>query len=132
MTTQNQGADSPRGKGKILVIEDDEAISDAVQMVLRSSGYDVKTLTEGGEETHQAVKADKPDVIILDMLLSGEDGRIVCKKLKEDQASKQIPIIVISAHPDGRAMAASAGADDFLSKPFTINDLLAKVEKYIQ
>ncbi|HLB60455.1 MAG TPA: response regulator transcription factor [Patescibacteria group bacterium] len=130
MVTQNQDDDMPGSKGKILVIEDDEAISDAVQMILNSSGYTVRTLAEGGEKMRELIQADKPDVIILDMLLSREDGRIVCKKLKEDLATKQIPVIVISAHPDGRTMAASAGADDFLPKPFTINDLLATVEKY--
>ena len=62
--------------------------------------------------------------------LSGRDGRTICKKLKVEKITRNIPIIMISAHPSVKENALQCGAEDFLSKPFDIEDLLRRVEKY--
>lgn len=117
---------------KILVVDDDPDILDALQITLEDAGYDVTT-TEKGDyaENLRDTNGGLPDVIILDVLLSGKDGRIICQKLKSQEDTKYIPIIMISAHPDAKQSVKAVGADDFLAKPFEIDDLLAKVEQYL-
>ncbi len=116
---------------KILVVDDDQDILDAIQFTLESSGYDVKT-TEKGEyaENLHDNNGGLPVLIILDVLLSGKDGRTICKKLKSQKDTKHIPIIMISAHPDAEKSVKEVGADAFLAKPFDVDKLLALVEKY--
>jgi DNA-binding response OmpR family regulator len=115
---------------KIVIIEDDKSILDAVQMALEFEGYEV-TLAERGDYAQKLMtgKAPLPDVILLDILLSGSDGRIVCQELKKHPKTKKIPIIMMSAHPGAGKSVIEAGADYFLPKPFNINDLLQAVKK---
>ncbi|HWZ19857.1 MAG TPA: response regulator [Ktedonobacteraceae bacterium] len=116
---------------KILVVDDDQDILDALQFLLEFAGYEVKT-TEKGEYAENLRDANDglPNVIILDVLLSGKDGRLICKKLKSQEETKHIPIIMISAHPNARQSVAAVGADDFVAKPFDVDELLAIVAKY--
>jgi len=72
-----------------------------------------------------------PDLILLDVLLSGKDGREIVKQLKSQEETKSIPIIMFSAHPSAEKTAREAGADDFVAKPFHIDFLLAVVAKYL-
>ncbi|MBA3723390.1 MAG: response regulator [Candidatus Levybacteria bacterium] len=117
-------------KKKILVADDDPAIVDCLQIMLEEADYEVKTTTDG--ETVRMVKKELPDVILLDIWMSGEDGRDICRYLKSQNQTKRIPIIMISATRDLAESAKKAGAEDFLTKPFQMNDLLTKVAKYIQ
>src|SRR5437588_10273058 len=116
---------------KILVVDDDPDILDALQFMLEDAGYEVKT-TEKGEyaENLHNTNSELPDVIILDVLLSGKDGRLICQKLKSQEETKRIPIIMMSAHPDAKRSVTVVGADDFLAKPYDVDDLLAKIAKY--
>jgi DNA-binding response OmpR family regulator len=116
---------------KILVVDDDPDILDALRFMLEDSGYEVKT-TEKGEyaENLRDTNGGLPDVIILDVLLSGKDGRIICQKLKSQEETKRIPIIMISAHPNAKHSVSAVGADDFMAKPFDMDELLAKIAKY--
>ena len=116
---------------RILVVDDDPDILDALQMLLEFSGYEVKT-TEKGEyaENLRDTNGGLPHLIILDVLLSGKDGRIICQKLKSQQDTKHIPIIMISAHPNAKHSVAAVGADEFLAKPFDADELLEMVMKY--
>lgn len=115
---------------KILVIDDDPDILEAVQLVLSTGGYDSDATTKG-DETCQRVRDYNPDLIILDVLLSGNDGRKICKTLKADSRTKQIPIIMISAHPTAKDSVKECGADAFVAKPFSVDELLSKVEKLV-
>ena len=117
---------------KILVVDDDPDILDALQITLEDAGYEVTT-TEKGDyaENLRDTNGGLPDVIILDVLLSGKDGRIICQKLKSQEDTRHIPIIMISAHPGAKQSVKAVGADDFLAKPFEIDDLLAKVEQHL-
>ncbi len=68
-----------------------------------------------------------PDLIILDVLISGHDGRTFCKQLTTNKATKNIPVIMFSVHPGAAVTIVDYGADDFISKPFDVNDLIQKV-----
>jgi DNA-binding response OmpR family regulator len=116
---------------KILVVDDDPDILDALRFLLEDAGYEVKT-TEKGEyaENLRDTNGGLPDVIILDVLLSGKDGRIICQKLKSQEDTKRVPIIMISAHPNAKQSVSAVGADDFIAKPFDMDELLAKVAEY--
>ncbi len=115
---------------KVLVIDDDPDILDAVQLILDSGGYSSDVTTKG-DETYKKIDEYKPDLIILDVLLSGNDGRRICKNLKTHASTKKIPIIMISAHPSAKDSVKQCGANSFVAKPFSIIDLLAEVKKHI-
>jgi DNA-binding response OmpR family regulator len=116
---------------KILIIDDDEAILDALSLLLTDSGYEVITVQKGSI-AFQQVNAHMPDVILLDVLMSGSDGRELCQQLKQKSHTKHIPLIMISAHPSAQREVLACGADDFLAKPFEFEDLLAKLEKHLK
>lgn len=119
----------PMAKKSILVVDDDPDILDALRFTLEYAGYDVKTTekTDYAEHLHDSEGA-LPDVIILDVLLSGKDGRTICKMLKSHLETKAIPVIMISAHPDAERSVKEVGADDFIAKPFDIDHLLKTVK----
>ena len=114
---------------KILLADDDPAIVDSMQMILETMGYCVETTIDG--ETVMKMEEELPDLLLLDIWMSGQDGREICKSLKSKKDTQNIPIIMISANRDTAKIAKESGANDFLAKPFEMNDLLAKVEKYI-
>jgi len=116
----------------ILVIDDDPDILDAIRLLLEDEGYAVKTSDKGeyAESLHDE-NGGLPDLIILDILLSGKDGRTICRKLKARADTRHIPIILLSAHPDAARSAAEVGADAYLAKPFHIDDLLAEVARQL-
>ena len=111
---------------RITVADDDPGILDAVGMMLEIEGYEVTSTLNGNTILTQK---ELPDVFILDIWMSGSDGRELCKKLKSEDRTKNIPVILISASNDLKRSAETAGADDFLAKPFEIDALLEKIEK---
>ncbi len=116
-------------KKKILVADDNPAILDALRIMLEEEGYEVETTVNGA--TVQDMKQPLPDLLLLDIWMSGIDGRDVCKLLKGAAATKHIPIIMISATKDIAQIAKDSGADDCISKPFQMEHLLAIVAKYV-
>ncbi|QXU41892.1 PleD family two-component system response regulator [Pedobacter sp. D749] len=114
------------GNKKIFIADDDEGIVDAVTMILEVMGYDVEFTYDGGAVI-DAVK-NKPDLIMLDIWMSGYDGRDICRQLKNNPEFSKIPILMISASRDIRQSAIDAGANDFMEKPFEMDSLLNKVE----
>src|SRR5438552_1892400 len=113
---------------KVLVVDDDPAILEVIQIILEDNKYQVETSLNG--KIFNDLKR-KPDLIILDVLLSGEDGRDIIKKLKADKKTKHIPVVMISAHPSAGETVFKLGAADFISKPFDIDRLLEAVENNI-
>lgn len=111
---------------RILVVDDDLDILVVMEILLTMKGFSVE-VTAKWESTFEKVDSFKPDLILLDVLISGNDGRTICKQLKSQPETKGIPIIMFSAHPSAAATIAEYGADDFIAKPFDVNDLLAKV-----
>lgn len=114
----------------ILVVDDDEGILEGFTAMLESGGYLVQTASDATTLLRLA-KNLSPDLIILDILLSGTDGRIICKKLKTQENTKHIPIIMISAAPNVKKSVKEAHADDYLSKPFEMEELFTTIKKYI-
>ena len=116
---------------RILVVDDDLAILEALDITLRDSGYETETSTKNGDYVERSLRRQLPDLMVLDILLSGHDGRAICKNLKSREETRHIPIILISAHPNAEKTALEAGADDFLAKPFNIDDLLDRIERLV-
>ena len=114
---------------KILVVDDDESILELVQFVLENEGYKVQTSSNGA--CFQQLHGELPDLILLDILLSGEDGREICRQLKSSEQTKHIPVIFFSAHFSAGDITAMSGADAFLPKPFHLGDLIALVKRYL-
>ncbi|RZL48958.1 MAG: response regulator [Pedobacter sp.] len=112
---------------RITIADDDAGILDAVSMMLEMEGYEVEATLNGNTIINESI--DVLDVYILDIWMSGSDGRELCKKLKSQEKTKNIPVILISASNDLKGSAEFAGADDFLAKPFEIDMLLSKIEK---
>ncbi len=115
---------------KILVVDDDLDILVVMEILLTMKGFEVD-VTSKWEATFDKIKAFHPDLILLDILISGNDGRVLCKQLKTQDDTQQIPIIMFSAHPSAASTIHEYGANDFIAKPFDVNDLLTKVNKHL-
>ncbi|MEO7960221.1 MAG: response regulator [Ginsengibacter sp.] len=113
---------------KILVADDDAGIVDVMQIVLEDEGYKVIT-TMSGQNVKELCK-QKPDLIFLDIWMSGADGKEICEELKADPKTKNIPVIIFSANRDTKEIASECGAEDFILKPFEIKELLELARKY--
>jgi len=113
---------------KILVVDDDESIVEVIQLLLESEGYQVESSLNG--DCIPNFPGGTPDLILLDVLLSGKDGREICKRLKSDPETAHIPVIMLSAHIDANRLMRDSGADDFIEKPFDIDDFIAVVAKH--
>lgn len=113
---------------KVLIVDDDNAILEAMQLALEEESYEVNTVSDG-DRAYEVSKSFKPDIILLDYLLSGNSGTEIIEVLKKDNSLKDIPIILLSAHPTAVHIAKESGATDFLAKPFNVEDLLNKILK---
>lgn len=112
---------------RVLIVDDDTSILEALDLTFQSFGYQTHTLPSA-DGVDVVIHEFKPDLIILDVLLSGADGKVVCTNLKHNPKTKNIPVIMVSAHPDLGNSARACGADDFLEKPFDLDILLNKAE----
>lgn len=106
-----------------MIIDDEEIILEVSKIILEAEGYEVDTFSTGLHLSQ--LKEDFPDLILLDVLLSGEDGRILCHQLKSNPRTKNIPVILFSAHStdDMGEILNTNGPDYFLPKPFEIAEL---------
>ncbi len=117
-------------KNKILIIDDDKSILGALKMVFEEFDFDSESISDASE-TFEIIKKYKPDLIILDVLLSGVNGSEICKELKTNELTRNIPVLLLSAHSSVEQTARDCKAEDFLSKPFNIDALIGKVKKLI-
>ena len=116
---------------KILLIDDDPDVRTLLSKMLGKEGFDVET-AGGREEALQKIAAENPSLILLDVLLSGTDGREVCRELKTGEQTKHIPVIMFSGHPGAAQNYESWGADDFMGKPFDTEMRLLKLNRHIE
>lgn len=117
---------------KVIVVDDDAAILDSLEIMLDFEGFQVSAY-ERGSEIIKLVEKQKdalPDVILLDMWLSDEDGREICKQLKSMEVTKDIPVIIMSASRGLKNTAISSGANAFISKPFDVDDVVKTLHQF--
>ncbi len=115
-------------KETILVVEDEPDILELIRFNLEREGYET-VLCESGEDGLEAVKTHRPDLILLDLMLPGLDGKSVCRKLKEDGNTRSIPVIMVTARGEESDIITGLelGADDYVTKPFSPKILTARI-----
>jgi DNA-binding response OmpR family regulator len=117
-------------KKRIIIADDDPSIRDIFSIIFEGSGYDVDIRNTGTE----ILRGDfsTPDIFLIDRQLSGVDGLDVCRYLKSEERTKEVPVVMISASPDIGVLAKKAGADDFIEKPFHLHHLLETIRKNLR
>ncbi len=117
--------------GRVLVVEDDEHVRDAVARALRYEGYDVRTAVDG-DDALARVGEIQPDAVVLDVLMPGTDGLEVCRRLRE--RGDHTPVLMLTARHEvsDRVAGLDAGADDYLVKPFALDELLARLRALLR
>jgi len=115
------------GMKTIFIVEDETGIRDALQLLLSFENYDVRSFStvKAFNNRDQSVV---PDIFILDVMLPDGLGTDLCNQLKEAPETSNIPVMIISAHAKAENVTQSCNADEFIPKPFDIDDVLAKIE----
>ncbi len=123
---------NPKGHKRILIIDDDRGLLKLMKVNLASQGYDVLT-ADTGEKGIEAAKRERPDLIILDVILPGIKGREVCARLKNDARTKDIPVIFLTAKnsPDDIKAELELGATSHITKPLDSSETLNEVRKIL-
>lgn len=116
-------------KRKIAVIEDDRDINELITYNLQQEGYEVVRSLDGAQGLF-LIQKEKPSLVLLDIMLPGMEGLEVCRALKQDEKTKNIPIIIVSAKGEESDLVVGLqlGADDYITKPFSVKVLLARVK----
>jgi len=117
-------------KQKVLVIDDEENVCELISLYFGKSGYDVVTAADGVDGLEK-LRQERPDIVILDLMLPGMDGVDVCKEIRKQS---NIPLIMLTARTDevDRVLGLEIGADDYVTKPFSPRELLARVKAVLR
>lgn len=118
---------------KVLIVEDDEAIAAMLRYNLKSEGFSVEH-ADDGEEALQLVNEQKPDIILLDWMLPSISGIEVCRRLRQNEKTRNIPIIMVTARSEesDKLMGLDYGADDYITKPFSPAELVARMRAVLR
>jgi two-component system phosphate regulon response regulator PhoB len=118
---------------KILIVEDERDIADLVGFNLERAGYEVMKAHDGITGAEMAIH-QRPDLVILDLMLPGKDGFGVFKEIRRDSRSRDIPVIMLTARAqtEDRIQGLEAGADDYLTKPFSPKELMLRVQAVLK
>lgn len=113
---------------KLLLVEDDLALAELLEYLFKKEGYKIRA-TGDGDEALILASEDTPDLVILDWMIEGTSGIEVCRRLRRNKATAHVPIIMLTAREaeDDRIRGLETGADDYLTKPFSPRELLARV-----
>ena len=115
---------------KVLIIDDDSESLTVISLILSASGFVVNS-TRDGNGVYDKIDSFKPDLIFLDVHLGSEyDGRIICNELKANKKTKEVPVVLISASSHLDEVKKISNADDYISKPFGIDDLIDMAKRY--
>ncbi len=119
-------------KQKILVVDDEKELSALVSLHMKMAGFEVLT-ANSGEKALELSREETPDLIILDLMLPKIDGWQVCEQLRQDAATKDIPVIMLTARTqiEDKLKGFEAGADDYVTKPFSPRELVARVKRVL-
>ena len=119
---------------KIMLVDDEPELRGIVALRLESLGYRV-VIADDGQEAIQLLETEKPDLILLDVMMPGMDGYEVCNEIKTRDETSHIPVILFTAKPEQKEKIRSnysfIAADDYILKPFETEDLLAKIKRFI-
>jgi len=118
---------------KILIVDDEKDIVDLVAYNLEKEGYETLKALDG-EKALQLVRAKNPGLVVLDLMLPGIQGLEVCKRIRKDPETAAIPIIMLTAKGDeiDKILGLEVGADDYITKPFSVKELLARVKAVLR
>ena len=113
---------------RVLLVEDDPALSELLEFRFRAEGYAVQ-VTPDGDEALLLASEEVPDLVVLDWMIEGTSGLEVCRRLRRDKATAHVPIIMLTARgeEDDKIRGLETGADDYLTKPFSPRELIARV-----
>jgi two-component system response regulator MprA len=116
----------------IMVVDDEPAVRDALRRALRLEGYDVALAADGVEALSQLADGARPDALLLDVLMPGMDGLEVCRRLR--RSGSRLPVLMLTARAEvsDRVSGLDAGADDYLAKPFALQELLARLRALLR
>lgn len=122
-----------RHRQRILIVDDQQANIGLMEAVLAPQGYEIISAPDG-ERALELVAAQPPDLVLLDVMMAGMDGYAVCARLKEDERTRLIPVILVTSLSDleDRIRGIEVGADDFLSKPFHPAELFARIRSLLK
>jgi DNA-binding response OmpR family regulator len=113
---------------KILIIDDDPDILDILSLMLAEESYEVRTLS-CGDTVFDDIKDFQPDLILMDVMLAGMDGRAICRSIKENHLTSFLPVILLSGtHDLDKSLDLPGAPNDFVAKPFDIYHLLARIK----
>src|SRR6476660_1132677 len=118
---------------RVLIVDDDPDIQRLVSYNLTQAGFEVAT-AESGRKALESVQKHPPDLIILDLMLPDVDGMEVCRTLRQQPASRKIPIIMLTARGEeiDRVVGFELGADDYVQKPFSMRELVLRVKSILR
>ncbi len=118
---------------RICIVDDEPSIRRLVSVALRDEGYQTEEYSEG-ETLLAALRHGLPDLIVLDWMMPGLDGLEVCRRLRQDPATRPVPVLMLTARGDenDRIAGLTVGADDYLSKPFSLKEMAARVKALIR
>jgi len=117
---------------KILVVDDERAVRDSLRRALELEGYEIELAADGNEALSRLESSDEPDAIILDVLMPGVDGLEVCRRMR--RAGSSLPVLMLTARTEveDRVAGLDAGADDYVTKPFALEELLARMRALLR
>ncbi|TML22907.1 MAG: response regulator transcription factor, partial [Actinobacteria bacterium] len=117
---------------RILVVDDERAVRDSLRRALELEGYEIELAGDGREALYRLDSDSQPDAIILDVLMPGLDGLEVCKRIRA--TGNAVPVLMLTARDavENRVEGLDAGADDYVTKPFALEELLARVRALIR
>lgn len=114
---------------KVLVVDDDRGIRDCTKLLLELEG--IEAHTNPGRNVLQEISQFHPDVVLLDIWMVGLDGRVVCAEIKTRLHDKSPKVIIMTAGKDLKESAMNSGADEFIEKPFDIDELIDRIDKTV-
>jgi two-component system, OmpR family, response regulator MprA len=117
---------------KILVVDDERAVRESLRRALELEGYEIELAADGNEALYRLEVTEEPDALILDVLMPGVDGLEVCRRLRV--AGSKLPVLMLTARTEveDRVAGLDAGADDYVTKPFALEELLARVRALLR
>lgn len=118
---------------KILIVEDEESLLKLESILLSTRGYRIKGVTDGLAALKE-IEVDRPDLVLLDIMMPGIDGFEVCRRIKENEKTRDIPVVMLTAKKSSadQARGFEVGADDYLTKPFKSGRIIEAIEALLK